>query len=79
MTILAPILMGAIGKHRKQSDLSAGGVGKLFHHQREGAEAETLGGGSIGRILDQDRDGDFDFADIVKFGSTRLFGRRQAG
>ncbi|MEO1528231.1 MAG: DUF937 domain-containing protein [Planctomycetota bacterium] len=77
MSMLAPILMGAIGKRRKQDDLSAGGLGDLLRGEREQVEAPQSSGGSlIGRMLDQDGDGDFDLFDVMKFGLGRVFGKK---
>lgn len=76
MSMLAPILMGAIGKRRKQEDLSAGGLGDWLRGEREQAEpAQKSGGSLIGRMLDQDGDGDFDLFDVMKFGLGRVFKR----
>ena len=76
MMMLAPLLMGALGKRRKQEDLSPGGLGDLLRGESERVEAASGGGGFIGRMLDQDGDGDFDMMDMMKFGAGKLFGRR---
>lgn len=73
MSMLAPLLMGALGKRRKQEDLSAGGLGDWLKTEKEEVETKTFGGGMIGRMLDQDGDGDFDMMDLVKVGLGRFF------
>ena len=76
LMMLAPILMGALGKRRQQEDLSPGGLGDLLRGESEKVEAASGGGGLIGRMLDQDGDGDFDMMDMMKFGAGKLFGGR---
>ncbi len=77
MMMLAPLVMGAIGRRRQQDNLSPGGLGELVRDEQEKAQAQAGATPSlVGRMLDQDGDGDFDMMDIVKFGMSRLFGRR---
>lgn len=76
MAILAPLLMGALGKRRKEKDLSSGGLSDLLRTEKEEVEEKSFGGGFIARMFDQDGDGDFDMMDIMKFGAGRLFGRK---
>ena len=76
MTILAPLLMGALGKRRKEEDMSSGGLGDWLRSERDEVESKTFGGGFIARVFDQDGDGDFDMMDIMKFGADRLFGKK---
>lgn len=74
MALLAPLLMGILGKKRQQADLSPGGLGELLRAERNQVEAATAGGGLLGRLFDQDGDGDFDMLDVMKFGAGKLFG-----
>lgn len=76
LAMLAPLLMGAVGKRRQQEDLSPGGLGDLLKGERKEVESKTFGGGFIARMLDQDGDGDFDLMDVMKFGVSRIFGRK---
>lgn len=77
MMLVAPLLMGILGKRRKDQDLSPGGLGDLLRGEREQVEQSApSGGGFFARMLDQDGDGDFDLMDIMKFGAGKLFGRR---
>ncbi|MEO1618238.1 MAG: DUF937 domain-containing protein [Planctomycetota bacterium] len=75
MAMLAPLLMGALGKKQRQEDLSAGGLGDLLQSERKSVESDSATGSFLGRMLDQDGDGDFDMMDIVKFGFGRMFKR----
>ncbi|NND99174.1 MAG: DUF937 domain-containing protein [Pirellulaceae bacterium] len=75
MAMLAPLLMGALGKKRRQDDLSAGGLGDWLRGERKEVESTTFGGGLISKMFDQDGDGDVDLKDLMKFGAGRLFGK----
>ncbi|TWU05103.1 DUF937 domain-containing protein [Stieleria varia] len=76
MVMLAPLLMGALGKRTRDKELSPGGLGDLLNSERKEVESKTFGGGFIARMFDQDGDGDFDMMDIMKFGMSRFFGRK---
>jgi hypothetical protein len=43
--------------------------------EREKVEASSGSSSLIGKIFDQDGDGDFDMMDVMKFGAGKLFGR----
>ncbi len=75
MSMLAPLLMGALGKKAQQDNLSADGLGSMLQGEKEQAESSGFAGGLINRMLDQDGDGDFDMMDIVKVGFGRFFKR----
>ncbi|MEM6469997.1 MAG: DUF937 domain-containing protein [Planctomycetota bacterium] len=75
MSMLAPLLMGALGKKRRDGDLSAGGLGDLLQSERQSVESEPATKSLLGRMFDQDGDGDFDLMDIVKLGFGRMFKR----
>lgn len=75
LMMLAPMVMGILGKRQKEENLSPGGLGDLLRGESEKVEANTGGGGMLGKIFDQDGDGDFDMADMMKFGAGKLFGR----
>lgn len=72
--MLAPLVMGAIGKRKKTEDMDRGGLGGMLRGERENMEKQASGGLLAG-LLDQDGDGDFDFSDIMKLGMKRIFGR----
>jgi hypothetical protein len=73
LTMLAPMVMGALGKAQRQGNLDSGGVSRLL-----GAEAQQLQSaqpqamGLINGILDADGDGDVDLGDIAKKGLGAL-------
>lgn len=74
MMMLAPLLMGVLGKRQREEELSPAGLGEMLRGENQAVREQT-GGSMIGRLLDQDGDGDFDMMDMVKFGMSRLFGR----
>ena len=68
MTMLAPVLMGAMGKAKKENGLDAGGISGLL----SGMAAQS---GGIGGILSMlDKDGDGEVMDDVKDMGTGLLG-----
>ena len=73
MAMLAPLLMGILGKKSQQSELSPGGLGELLRDESQQVES-SAGGGLLSRMLDQDGDGDLDMMDMMKFGAGKLFG-----
>ena len=75
MIMVAPMLMGILGRKSKEQELSPGGLGSLLQGERGQVEAATGSTSFVGRLFDQDDDGDFDLADVMKFGAGKLFGR----
>lgn len=73
MKMLAPMVMGALGKQQKQQGLDAGSLMGFLGGEKESVEKES--GGMVGRLLDQDGDGDFDMGDITKLAMGKLFGK----
>jgi hypothetical protein len=74
MAMLAPILMGALGKQKRESGLDAQSLAGYLGKEREEMERnEPQAMGMIGRLLDTDSDGDVDMSDIVKHGIS-MFG-----
>ena len=73
MTMLAPVVMGALGRQKRQSSLGAGDLGGLLGGERQALEQrDPQSTGLIGRLLDSDGDGDVDLSDIAKHGSGLL-------
>lgn len=72
--MLAPLVMGAIGKKKKTENMDLGGLSGMLRGERENIEKQASGGLLAG-LLDQDGDGDFDFSDIMKLGMKRIFNR----
>lgn len=58
LKMLAPIVMGALGKEKRRKNLRSGGLGDLL-----GAESRTTSGAGamdlLGKVLDKDGDGSF--------------------
>ncbi len=72
MKILAPMVLGALGKQKQQNGFDASSLKGFL-----GGEKESVGkqsGGLIGKLLDQDGDGDFDMGDMAKVAMGKLFG-----
>jgi hypothetical protein len=78
MKILAPMVLGAIGKQTRAEKMDAGGLTSWLTKQTQSAEQSSAKSSSlIGRLLDQDGDGDFDFGDVAKLGMNLLFKRKR--
>ena len=73
MKMLAPMVMGSLFRKKKQENLSSGGLFDLI--RGENKQVEKKSGGLVGRMLDQDGDGDFDLGDIAKAGLGMFFKR----
>ena len=72
VVLLFLVVMAALGKMKRSDNLSSDQVADTLHTERNHMQAS--GGGSIvGRMLDQDGDGDFDLMDVMKFGVKRMF------
>lgn len=72
--MLAPLVMGAIGKKKRADNMDVGGLTGMLRGEKENLERQASGGLLAG-LLDQDGDGDFDFQDVMNLGMKHLFGR----
>ena len=73
MSMLAPIVLGALGRQRKDRGFNAGGLAELLGRERASAESShPQEMGFLGRMLDSDGDGDFDAGDVLKLGTGFL-------
>ncbi len=69
LPMLAPLVMGALGRAKKQQNLDAGGLASMLNQERTHVEHDTPGmqeGGLFG-FLDMDNDGDVT-DDVAKIG-----------
>ena len=75
MSLLAPVLMGALGKQQKQNGFNSQSLTGFLGQEQEAAEkAEPAAMGQVSKLLDQDGDGDVDLQDLAKMGMGKLFG-----
>ncbi len=74
LSMLAPIIMAALGNMTQRQGGGAGGLGDML-----GRELQNIGqgqhGGLLGSILDQDGDGQLGLSDLLKVGSQMLGSR----
>ena len=77
LAILAPLVLGAMRSRAnastRSSGSSTGDLGDMFRRERTSVESRA-GGSIIGKLLDQDGDGDFDLSDMLKLGMRFLRG-----
>jgi hypothetical protein len=58
LTMLAPLVMGAVGRTSRESNLDAGGLSTMLTGEHEHLKQSAPGVmGALGRFLDQDNDG----------------------
>lgn len=74
MSMLAPMVMGALGKQQREQGLGASDMASMLQNERQSIES-SQSGSFLGKMLDQDGDGDFDMSDMMKFGMSKLFGK----
>ncbi len=74
MAMVAPLIMGALGKAKRQQGFDAGGLAEMLGQQeRVARQASSSAVDVFARMLDSDGDGD-PMDDIVKMGSGLLGG-----
>jgi hypothetical protein len=72
LPILAPIVMGILGRTQRQKGLDAGGLSSLLTGERRAVESRDPDGmGVLGDLLDTDNDGQI-ADDVVKLGGSLL-------
>lgn len=59
LMMLAPLIMGALGRQTRQRGLDAGGMADILRSSQAQAQAQAPAGlgGILGGLLDQDHDG----------------------
>jgi hypothetical protein len=69
MAMLAPMIMGALGKVKRQQGLDAGGLARVLEHDRQTIEQRVPEANTISKFLDSNQDGKIDMKDdIAKVG-----------
>jgi len=72
------MLMGALGKEQRQSNLDSSALAGLLGQERKTIEKKAPAAGALSALLDTDGDGDVDLGDLAKTGLGtlgKLFGR----
>lgn len=73
LTILAPIVMGTLGKAQRRGSMDAKGlVNMLNQESNEVGRREPRATGLVSQLLDTDGDGDVDLSDLAKHGFGML-------
>ena len=73
LSMLAPVVLGAIGRHQRQEKLDSDGLSQYLNQERESLhKADPKQASIFGKLLDQDGDADFDASDMMRLGSTML-------
>jgi Ca2+-binding EF-hand superfamily protein len=72
MEILGPLLSGALAKQTQSGSISSKDLGDILKQDRARVQ-QSPGGGMLGKLLDQDGDGDFDMNDMLKLGMSMFF------
>ncbi len=57
LPMLAPLVMGALGRQRRQQSLDTGGLASMLSTERQQMEQANPAIGMLGKLLDQDGDG----------------------
>jgi hypothetical protein len=69
MAMLAPMVMGALGKVKRQQNLDSQGLARVLEDERQDIERQVPEASGISRFLDSNRDGKVDMRDdIAKVG-----------
>lgn len=68
LQMLAPLVLGALGKKQQEENLSSQQVANVIHQERQEAESSLSG---LSRLLDMDQDGDIT-DDVINLGAKLL-------
>jgi len=75
MVMLAPMVLGALGKQQREKKLDASGLAGLLGQERQKVETHAPNEmGFLNKLLDTDGDGDVDMADLASKGMGLLGG-----
>jgi len=71
LAMLAPLVMGAIGKSQRTQQFNPSQLnGYLQQQRRSFQDGNPAQAGILGKMLDQDGDGDFDASDMMRLGAS---------
>ena len=70
LQMLAPLVLGALGKKQQEQHLNSQGVATVLQQERQEAESSLSG---LSQLLDMDQDGDIT-DDVISLGSKLLSG-----
>lgn len=75
LAMLAPLVLGALGRMRNQNNLDAGGLSDVLRRENQSAQAQAPEGlgGLLGNLLDRDGDGSV-VDDLAQMGGGLLGG-----
>ncbi len=71
LTMLAPLVMGALGQKNRQGGLNPSDLGGLLRQEQSSAARQAPDLGMLGNLLDADGDGDIK-DDVAKLGGSLL-------
>lgn len=73
LPLLAPVIMGMLGKTKRQQGLDAGGLASMLGQERQTLQSRQPDAMSmVEKLLDADGDGDTDMSDIASRGLSML-------
>jgi hypothetical protein len=75
ISILGPILSGMLGSQAAEKKMSPTDLTEMLRQDRAKVQ-QAPGGTLVGKMLDQDGDGDFDMSDMMKLGMGMLFNKK---
>jgi len=79
LAVLAPVVLGALGRQKREKGLDGAGLAGLLQSERsEGDRGLPTEMGLVNRLLDSDGDGDVDLGDLARGAGKlgKLFGGR---
>ena len=73
LTMVAPLVMGALGKAKREQGLGTQDMSRLLGQESRSLEKQNPKAmGALNGLLDSDGDGDVDFGDLMKHGKGLL-------
>ena len=75
LMMLAPIVMAAVGRMKKQQNADAGGLGGMLQREQQEIQRRAPEMGGLGGMLDQNNDGRV-IDDLMRMGTSMFGGRK---